>query len=370
MTAVLKVDPLKITFDGIHARIAPSKTLDNLRIAVDALKKDQVVAFPTETVYGLGASCQSTPGVQGIYAAKNRPADNPLIIHVSSREQLETTLLQSVPSPKIPPIYVPLIEKFWPGPLTILLPLPENTTISPVCTLGQSTFGVRVPANPIARALIEMSNLPLAAPSANASTKPSCTTAQHVFNDMRDRIPFIIDGGPADIGVESTVVDGLVSPPQILRPGGVTLEQIREIGGSAWKNVVIAKPNAKENEKVRTPGMKYRHYSPQAYVTVFQPGAEHKLVDFVRNRKATKVAYLRSKTFPKSAFAGLENVQVYDMPLGTTNKDISHNLFNYFREADSLGVDLIIVEGIDVTEEGLAIMNRIHKAAGEIVEAI
>lgn len=367
MTTVLKVDPLKITFDGIHARIGSSKTLENLRIAVEALKKDQVVAFPTETVYGLGASCQSSAAVQAIYTAKNRPADNPLIIHVSSKQQLEETLLKSVTEPKIPPIYLPLIEKFWPGPLTILLPLPQNTTISSVCTLGQSTFGVRVPANPIARALIEMSNLPLAAPSANASTRPSCTTADHVFKDMEGRIPYILDGGAAEIGVESTVVDGLVSPPLILRPGGVTLEQIRKYGGPAWENVVISKPDALKNEKVRTPGMKYRHYSPQAFVAVFQPGTDAKIVDYVKARGARTVALLRSKTFSATCMENCRDVRVYDMPLGTENKDISHNLFTAFREADALNVDLILVEAVSLSDEGLAIMNRVLKAAGEVI---
>lgn len=371
-TSILKVDPLKIVFDGIQCIVPNSQTLSNLKTASEVLRNNQPVAFPTETVYGLGASCQNDAAVQSIYAAKNRPADNPLIIHVSSREQLESTLLRNAPEPKIPEIYHQLIEKFWPGPLTVLLPLPKDTTISPICTLGQTTFGVRVPSHPVARALIDISGLPLAAPSANASTRPSCTTAEHVYEDLHGRIPLILDGGPADVGVESTVVDGLVSPPQILRPGGVSIEQIKLHGGKAWSDVVVARPNAKENEKVRTPGMKYRHYSPTSRVVLFVPTATsdlHKVQDWVKHYMSTetvhKVALLRSKTWPANLLAN--TTETVDLPLGATGKDIAHNLFTRFRQADAAGVDLIVVEGVELVDEGLAIMNRAQKAAFQVV---
>lgn len=363
MTKVLKVDPARIAFDGSGVRIAPSSTLDHLQEAVKVLRSNQPVAFPTETVYGLGANCQNTNAVQSIYTAKNRPADNPLIIHVSSRKQLESKLLPQ----GVPAIYEPLLAAFWPGPLTILVPLPSNTQISTLCTKGQSTFGVRMPRHPVARALIELSDLPLAAPSANASTKPSCTLAQHVLADMNGKIPLILDGGSSDVGVESTVVDGLVNPPQILRPGGVSLEQIKDVGGEAWKDVVVANPTAGLNEKVRTPGMKYRHYSPRATVILASPQVKIESVKkALSTRPARKIAVLRTKTWPSDiSFGDYESV---DLPLGLSGGEISHNLFAAFREADEANVDAIVVEAVPLDDEGLAIMNRMKKAADEYVQ--
>lgn len=352
------MDPARIAFDGSGVRIPPSSTLEHLQEAVRILRSNQPVAFPTETVYGLGANCQNTNAVQSIYTAKNRPADNPLIIHVSSRKQLESKLL----SQGIPAIYEPLLAAFWPGPLTILVPLPPQTNISTLCTKGQSTFGVRMPKHPVARALIELSGLPLAAPSANASTKPSCTLAEHVLADMDGRIPLILDGGSSDVGVESTVVDGLVSPPQILRPGGISLEQIKEAGGKAWQGVVVANPTAGLNEKVRTPGMKYRHYSPRAAVLLVSPTANVTTVGHaLDSRSARKIAILRSKTWPQEiSFGDYETVSI---PLGHSGAQISHNLFAAFRSADEANVDAIVVEAVTLDDEGLAIMNRMKKAA-------
>lgn len=360
MTSVVKVDPLRIAFDGSRLRIAPSKTLDYLQLASETLKRNEVVAFPTETVYGLGANCQSTEAVSKIYKAKNRPADNPLIVHVSSKEQLHQVLRT-----KIPPIYNKLVEKFWPGPLTILLPLSDDTPISTLCTKGQSTFGCRMPAHPIARALIELSNLPLAAPSANASTKPSCTKAKHVLEDMDSRIPLILDGGSSEVGVESTVVNGLTQPPRVLRPGGVSLEEIRNYGGNEWRDTISeVSTSIPEGVAVQAPGMKYRHYSPKARVILVDPKIkfQDRLIGLCNAPK--KVAILSACTICADDFKCVwPGTEVLSLPLGETKQQISHNLFSKFREADLADVNLIVVEAVDLADEGLAIMNRLNKAA-------
>lgn len=371
-TELLRVDPNVIRFpkDATMPEIEPSETLTNLEKGVKILQAETPIAFPTETVYGLGASALSTPAVKGIYAAKNRPADNPLIIHISSVDQLERKLLFNT---SIPDIYRPLIEKFWPGPLTILLPVPENTNISSSCTVGQSTFAVRMPSNPIARSLIALSDIPLAAPSANASTKPSPTRASHVYHDLQGRIPLILDGGPCDVGVESTVVDGLTDPPMLLRPGGVSLEEIRKYGGERWQNIQLAKASADKNEKVRTPGMKYKHYSPRAPVALFinPTDSESRVKEFISQFEPTpqRVAVLTSRAFGEPVVQAVQEhcQDVTVLSLGTSGAEISRNLFAMLREVDEQGMDLIVVEGIDETEEGLAVMNRLKKAASTII---
>lgn len=374
-TQIMAVDPSNIKFakDAIEPEISDKKTLDTLLKAVNTLKNTHSpVAFPTETVYGLGASALDTDSVKGIYQAKNRPADNPLIVHVASLDQLKRILLP--PGESIPEIYVPLVEKFWPGPLTILLPVTSSTPVSEACTVGQDTFAVRIPDNVIARSLIALSDLPLAAPSANASTKPSTTTAQHVYHDLHGKIPLIIDGGSCSVGVESTVVNGLSDPPMILRPGGLSVEQIKHVGGRSWQNVVVSKGQVKEGEAVRTPGMKYKHYSPDASVVLFidcGDGVEE-VENYLQSLESVPegVSVFRTRKFQKSLADHLKqkyNIDVEDVELGTSGKDISRNLFLNLRQADEKNRKLILVEGVEETDEGLAIMNRLQKASSTIV---
>ncbi|KAK9447594.1 DHBP synthase RibB-like alpha/beta domain-containing protein [Limtongia smithiae] len=377
-TVVLPVSLSDITYppDAYteHATIAPgSATETALNKAATILRAGGVVALPTETVYGLGADARSTPAVRGIFAAKNRPSDNPLIVHVASVPQL----MRLLKIPAIPEIYAPLVARFWPGPLTIVLPLPavadgDAPMISPACTPGQDTVAVRMPAHPVARALIALSDVPVAAPSANASTRPSPTTAAHVLRDMNGRVPLILDDGSAcDVGVESTVVDGTVFPPAVLRPGGVSVEQIREAGGDAWKNVIFGSADAAASQTVRTPGMKYRHYSPRARVVlIVGPDADATAQAYILSEKALgKVAVLPARGFnvpswPSAAQGRIACV----MPLGIAGPDIARNLFAHLRDADDAGVDTIVVEGVDENDEGAAIMNRLRKAASEIYE--
>lgn len=369
-TKILKVDPTSIVFNGDVPKISDPETTQALSEAAHLLQStNNPVAFPTETVYGLGASALNTEAVLNIYRAKNRPADNPLILHVSSRSQIESIL-----NVQIPAIYLPLLDKFWPGPLTILLPVPANSNISSACTVGQTTFAVRLPSNPVARALIAISNLPLAAPSANRSTMPSPTKADHVYQDLNGKIPLVLDGGSCDVGVESTVVDGLSNPPVLLRPGGVTFEDIVKTGGDAWKNLVVAKSTTKDNEIARAPGMKYKHYSPVAPVLLAQDFTKantdalvDKIVEFVGQSEMTvkSIAILRTRQLDSLLANKLESAgfTVIDRELGTTGSQISHNLFASFRDMDSQHSDLIVIEGIDEVGEGLAVMNRVRKAA-------
>ncbi|KAK9379367.1 DHBP synthase RibB-like alpha/beta domain-containing protein [Kockiozyma suomiensis] len=382
-TKVLPVHVKDIAFPATAdlPEIVPgSETEININRAADILRTHTApVAFPTETVYGLGASALDTRAVRQIFAAKNRPSDNPLIVHISSVSQLDRVLKS-----KVLAIYEKLIAKFWPGPLTIILPLPSNPdsdepVISRACTPGQATFGVRMPAHIVARALIAVSDTPLAAPSANASTKPSPTTAAHVYADMHGRIPIILDGGNCEVGVESTVVDGTVSPPAVLRPGGVSVEMIREFGGEEWRDVVVGKSEAGKDESVRTPGMKYRHYSPQAKVVVFVgTGDGSEVVNaYLRNNTSRKIALLKSRQFDIEKWDTSISTQIsFIKELGATGAEIARNLFSGLRDADERllkdsaneGEPLIIVEGVSDADEGAAIMNRLRKAASEIYE--
>ena len=353
-----------------------SESKVSIRTAAKVLQADSVVAFPTETVYGLGANALSTPAVQKIYKAKNRPADNPLITHFGSLKHLESF------SP-IPEIYLPLVETFWPGPLTILIPVTPEMGISPLVTAGLDTVAVRVPSSPLARALILESKLPIAAPSANASTRPSPTMAVHVYNDLNKRIPLILTAdedfeSQCDVGLESTVVDGLSSPPTVLRLGGVSLEDIRALGGPWRDTVIYKKPGSNETNgdthfeefKPRTPGMKYRHYSPRCPVYVYaygchQPERPSDLLPTREDGKERKIAVLCTKDWePKEE----ENVDLQYNWLGDNNEEVARNLFKCVRAMDEWGAEAILVEGVEEKGIGRSVMERLKKMAGGSIE--
>ncbi|KAF2158026.1 translation factor [Myriangium duriaei CBS 260.36] len=359
----------------------PGDDAEGLLQAVTLLQHSSIpVAFPTETVYGLGADATRSSAVRGIFAAKQRPSDNPLIVHIASLHQLRSLLLgsaSSLPYPlpastldPIPQIYIPLIRRFWPGPLTILLPVPASSPLAPETTAGLSTFGARMPRNILALALIHLADRPIAAPSANASTKPSPTAAEHVLHDLRGRIELILDGGPCDVGVESTVVDGLCDPPVILRPGGVSLAEIRTVPG--WEKCGIAYedralPGAKEGP--RAPGMKYRHYSPKAKVVLFEAGTE--LSEEHILRAAGNEGRVGVLVLPSEDGNSITSLDTY---IGPGTKDVARGLFSALRDLDRRDVDIIFVEGVeegqDEREEGdiaAAVMNRLRKAAEEHV---
>lgn len=392
------------------------------RAADEIVNTDTPVAFPTETVYGLGADATRSSAVRAIFAAKGRPSDNPLIVHIHSLSQLRQLLSSNGASPTgpdpIPAVYRPLIERFWPGPLTLILPVPEDTVLAPEVTAGLSTFGARMPRSILALSLLRLCGRPLAGPSANASTRPSPTAAEHVYDDLQGRIRTIVDGGPCEVGVESTVVDGLSSPPSILRPGGVTVEQLRQCPG--WENVTVGYKDKQEGgaSKPRAPGMKYRHYSPKAEVILFEAGAKRPGREEVT--KKSKVGVIRTKSWdaalglgtagsnvsetnghvngtshngtapslPTDAPSRLSNLlrsviqhqiphaqrhtldssdtEVWDINLGAETEGVARGLFSALRELDKKGVDVIFVEGIDDTtgdDIAAAVMNRLRKAA-------
>lgn len=364
-TKVLPVNTDSVLFSGDFPVISDPLTLQNLAIAAAHVRQlGAVVAFPTETVYGLGGSALDDNSVRAIYAAKNRPADNPLIVHVASADQIQRLILTQLHT--IPPVYHRLIEKFWPGPLTILLPIEAGSPVLRLVTAGQNTVGVRMPSHPVARALIALSDTPLAAPSANASTRPSPTLAEHVLHDLDSRIPYILDGGACAVGVESTVVDGLVSPPMLLRPGGVSAENIREYGGGDWANIVLVKKTAGKTEAVKTPGMKYRHYSPTARVVLFVGCGDGRRAvrEYIASHPGL-TALLRAGRFSSAAEIGVEAVA--DECMGASAAEVAQSLFRFLRQVDEMGVDQILVEGVDESGDGLAVMNRLSKAAMETI---
>ena len=405
-----------------------SPQAENLIAAASALRRSAIpVAFPTETVYGLGADATRSDAVKGIYEAKQRPSDNPLIVHVGSLPQLRKLLRpaiqdserrndfhsgeESIGSSKpqstttddpIPPIYHPLIQRFWPGPLTILLPLPSPSRLAPEVNSGLPTFGVRMPSSPLARLLISLTDRPLAAPSANASTRPSPTTAQHVCDDLNGRIDIILDGGPCSVGVESTVVDGLSDPPAILRPGGIGIEEIRALGGP-WESVTIGYQDRNQHggtngKGPRAPGMKYRHYAPKGKVFLFEAGVAEKvaresIVHEIAQRSGVKIGIVRTRRWHaflnlpvtdvdsisdhtsrgglvpmKSSHVNGEErgeAEVWSIDLGADIQSIAQGLFSALRTLDEAGCQVILIEGISDTEGDLAaaIMNRLRKAA-------
>ncbi|KAG2174310.1 hypothetical protein INT43_004333 [Umbelopsis isabellina] len=344
--------------------------------AVNFLKKEEAIGMPTETVYGLAANALSEKGISRIYSVKNRPQDNPLIVHVSSLSMLEKIM----PNNTIPPLYLPILEKMWPGALTIIVP--KSDIIPSAITCGQPTVAVRFPSHPVARALIERCGFPIAAPSANSSGKPSPTLASHVFNDLNGRIPLILDGGQCDFGIESTVLDGLRSPPAILRPGGCTYEDIRELPGMEKLQVYRKHFVDKQLEMVpTTPGMKYRHYSPEAAVVLFEYPLE--------NSRVTTLSQAVNQEIEKLSAAGQQGlkigvlqtgdnfhcsdngtVQIVQKQMGraTHPEEVAKAMFVAIRDLDTQGVDYIFIEGISEDREGMAVMNRLRKAATTIIQ--
>lgn len=304
-----------------------------------------LVAFPTETVYGLGADALNESAVRKIFIAKERPLDDPLIVHIAHAQQL--TLLARHISQRV----WDLTERFWPGPLTLVLPKTEK--VPSVTTGGLDTVAVRAPAHPIARRLIELSKCPIAAPSANRFGRPSPTTAQHVLEDLDGRIDLVLDGGPTPIGVESTVLDLTQDPPMILRPGGVTLEALQEILGE----VRVLSSSASEAAK-RSPGTRWRHYAPRAQLLLAESAQLEQIVhELLKDGKRVGVM-VRQSHLPCSPPPSV--LSVIHMPLDLS--EYARRLFAALRELDARGVDVIVVEKVEEHGLGRAIMDRLRKA--------
>lgn len=320
--------------------------------AAQLLREGGLVAFPTETVYGLGADATSPEAVAQIFIAKGRPSDNPLIIHLGSPDQL-LDWVQEVPAHA-----QKLLQSFCPGPLTMVLP--HNGRIAANVTAGLETVGIRFPSHPVARALLQQANIPIAAPSANRSGKPSPTNANHVWQDLAGRFHILLDAGATGVGIESTVVDVSGEVPVLLRPGGVTLEQLKEVLGE-----VRVDPNLKnEKEKPRSPGMKYRHYAPQAEMILVH-GEPSKLVARVNKmikdsiKIGKKVGVLTTeerKDYYKQAL-------VIACGRRSEPESVAHGLFSALRQFDQEQVDIIYAETFPDKGIYSSVMNRLRKAA-------
>lgn len=332
--------------------------MDIINAAGQILKQGGLVAFPTETVYGLGANALDEEAARKTYAAKGRPSDNPLIVHVASLEDLYPI------TKKVPEKAVALAEKFWPGPLTMIF---EKSELVPHGTTGGlETVAVRMPDNEVALALIRAGGGYVSGPSANKSGRPSPTMARHVLDDLEGRIDMILDGGPVHIGVESTIVDMTVEPPMILRPGAVTKEMLEETVGEVTVDHTILTADAKTPPKA--PGMKYRHYAPRAEMTVVE-GPLEKVVDKIGELAAAR----ENEGHRVGIIATQETMGRYDHEnvkcIGTREDEstVAANLYAILREFDDDGTEYIYSEAFASDGIGSAVMNRLLKAAGHHV---
>lgn len=325
-------------------------------MAADVLKKGGLVAFPTETVYGLGGNGLDPAAAERIYAAKGRPSDNPLIIHIAEVGALEE-LCEEVPS-----VAYELAGRYWPGPLTMVM---KKKEIVPYTTTGGlETVAVRMPNHQVALDLIRESGVYVAAPSANLSGRPSPTKAEHVKQDMDGRIDMIIDGGAGEIGIESTIVDLTEDIPVILRPGYITREMIAEVAGNAVMDKAV-ELGVKSDVKPKAPGMKYRHYAPKGEMVVVE-GSGREAVEYINKL----IEERKKQGICTGVLATSENKGYYKadyvLDVGSRDDDIaiSSNLFHMLREFDNLDVRYIVSEAFDKSGVGYAIMNRLLKAAG------
>lgn len=341
---------------------------EDLAEAAGILRQGGLVAFPTETVYGLGANALSEEAAKKIYAAKGRPSDNPLIAHVADFEAVKPLVREIPESGKI------LMETYWPGPLTLVFPKSEIVPYG--TTGGLETVAIRMPKDEVARTLIRLAGVPVAAPSANTSGRPSPTTADHVYQDMNGKIEMLVDGGPVGIGLESTIVDVSGDVPVMLRPGAITLEMLRETLGEVEIDPAILGP-VRADVKPKAPGMKYRHYAPKAelvLVEAVEGAAEALTQEEGMQRVVEKIRELTGEKMAAGCRVGVictdETRKYYEegiirsLGIRAEEETIAHNLFAVLREFDDLQVDYIYSESFSTERLGQAIMNRLTKAAG------
>ncbi len=325
---------------------------NGIKIAAQHLKEGELVAIPTETVYGLAADAMNEKAVAKIFVAKGRPQDNPLIVHIAKLEDV-AKLAKSVPQKaKL------LMDKFCPGPLTVILPKADN--VPDIVTAGLQSVAIRMPSHPVARAIIEKSGCMLAAPSANLSGSPSPTSAEHVYNDLNGRIKYIVDGKECSVGLESTVVSVLDSKVRLLRPGAVTVEMLESVVGEiAVDEAVLAK--LKDNEKVMSPGLKYKHYSPKCKVVVVHGDLE----------KFKQTVEQKAKEYDGGVFVmcfdGEEDC--FLLPCVTygakdDDKEQAKRLFGALRKLDEEGAKVVFARAPKQDGVGLAVYNRLLRAAG------
>ncbi|NEZ47421.1 threonylcarbamoyl-AMP synthase [Clostridium niameyense] len=343
-TKVIKLDKNKLDYK------------EAIKEAGKALREGKLVVFPTETVYGLGANALDEEAVKKIFKAKGRPQDNPLIVHISNEGEIKPLVTE------VPSIAKKLMDKFWPGPMTIILPkadiIPHGTSA------GLDSIGIRMPSNDIARNLIMEAKVPIAAPSANLSGKPSPTDINRCIEDLSGKVDYILGGENSKVGVESTVIDCSTYPPCVLRPGGITLEMLKEVDENIYVDpAIMNKPN--EDFKPKAPGMKYRHYAPNAPLKIIQGDL---------NKTIAKINEIVQNYIDGGKRVGIiatdETLNEYKsgeiVSLGSRKElcTVAHNLFNVLREFDDKNVDIILSEAFEEKGIGLAIMNRLKKSAG------
>ena len=346
-TKILKIDAEKEEFTPLEEQA--------LQEAGQIIKNGGLVAFPTETVYGLGGDGLNKESSRKIYAAKGRPSDNPLIIHIANMETLDYIVEEVTQEAQ------KIARAFWPGPLTMILRKSEN--VPEETTGGLQTVAVRMPSNKVACKLIEYGGGYIAAPSANLSGRPSPTVAKYVVEDMNGRIDMIIDGGEVGIGLESTIIDLTVTPPQILRPGYITQAMLNEVLGNVDVDKTIL--DDKTGQAPKAPGMKYRHYAPKGELTIVA-GESPQVVDYI-NRMTAEMMQMGKKV---GVIASLENLEKYHAEIvksaGSREDEeaVAHNLYRILREFDDEGAEIIFSEAFADGTLGQAIMNRLLKAAG------
>ncbi len=349
-TLMVKVNPLE-------------PDLEKIRIAAKIIKRGGLVAFPTETVYGLGANALNSDAVLALFKAKNRPLDNPPIVHVENINRIYEL------AEHVPPEAKQLIQRFWPGPLTLIFK--RSPAIPSVTVAGLDTVAIRMPKHKVALMLIKESSCPIAAPSANLAGKPSPTSAKHVFDDLNGRIDAILDGGTTRIGVESTVLDLSSDPPLVLRPGGTPFEALKKVLPSVELHPFVVAERELSLSEIRSPGMKHKHYAPSAEVIVVEGS-----IPAVIARIKELAALYKQKGAKVGVLATDETQTVYQADAVETlgsrfNLDmVAKNLFSRLRELDAKRLDVIIAEGLSTEGLGLAVMNRLRKASGyNIVKA-
>lgn len=327
----------------------------DMKAAAEMIRGGGLVAFPTETVYGLGGDATSPDASRKIYEAKGRPSDNPLIVHIADFSQLRQIVA------KVPPEAELLAKQFWPGPLTMILN--KNQVIPYETTGGLDTVAIRMPAHPVALAFLRESGCMIAAPSANTSGRPSPTSASHVWEDLQGRIDGIIDGGDVEIGIESTIVDLTDEIPTVLRPGFITMEMLQEVLGEVRLDPGISAENTKVLPKA--PGMRYRHYAPKAEMTLVEGDASqvvakiNELAEEAQNR-GLRVGIVATEETKGDYRLG----DVVSLGSREDEAEVAHHLYKVLRGFDELGVDVIYSESFAAAGVGQAVMNRLLKAAG------
>ncbi|RVU54681.1 L-threonylcarbamoyladenylate synthase [Anaerosphaera multitolerans] len=342
----MNTEIIKIDVDNIED--------DKIKRISKAFKEGKLVVFPTETVYGLGANGYDKEACKSIFKAKGRPQDNPLILHIAEIAQVEELVSE------IPDSAKDLMEMFWPGPLTLILKKSEK--VSEVVTAGLDTVAIRMPSHKVARAILKDCMLPIAAPSANISGKPSTTSFNRVLEDLGSKVDIVVDGGRSDVGIESTVVDLTVNPPMILRPGKVTKEDIEVLIPGIEVDPGIIDSSSEVIPK--SPGQKYRHYAPRAEAQCFV-GDLDKVVKEI-NKRAEENSHLKIAVLAtEETVNDYKNVDLL-LNLGSREnmEEIAGNLFEMLRRCDDEKVDLIYIEGFEVRGIGASVMNRIVKACG------